>query len=159
MSYSTARLSDPNPEFQGWIIRKQTNSIEQSPLSEANSNSAGQEHPTPLLQNPKVHYRVHKSPPLVTIQSQLNPIDTLICYLLMIYFNNFPSMPKSRDSSACIATSLRTERSGFYGSISDLGWEFFLTTAFTQHPIKWVSGGSFPGTKATGAWSWSLTSI
>jgi hypothetical protein len=32
------------------------------------------------------------------------------------------------------------------------------TLGSTQPPIQWVPGGSFPGGKAAGAWSWPLTS-
>jgi len=42
--------------------------------------------------------------------------------------------------------------------------EFFTAvnincTVFTQPPIQWVAGDSFPRDKADGAWSWPLTSI
>jgi hypothetical protein len=47
--------------------------MEQNPSWEANSHSASQEISW-LLLNPKVHYRVNNSPPVVPVLRQVHPV-------------------------------------------------------------------------------------
>jgi hypothetical protein len=60
--------------------------MEPSSSSEAASCAVTQELPN-ILRNLKVHYRVHKSPPLVPVLSQIDPVHTTPSYLSKIHFN------------------------------------------------------------------------
>jgi len=69
-----------------------TNYMEQSPSWEADNHSSSQETPH-LFWNPKVHYHVDKSLPLVLILSKMNLVHTLPSSVSMIHSNIiFPSM-------------------------------------------------------------------
>jgi hypothetical protein len=62
-----------------------TNSMEMSHSSETNNLSATQEYH--ILWNPKVHYRIHNSPPLVPMLGQINTVHTNPFCFSKIHFN------------------------------------------------------------------------
>jgi hypothetical protein len=65
-------------EGNNWL----TDSVEQSPWKADNSLPSGQIHR--VLWNPMAHYRTQKSPLLVPILSQINPVHSLQTHLCMI---------------------------------------------------------------------------
>jgi len=69
--------------------------MEQNPSCETNSHSASQEilH---SLWNPKFHYRVHNSPLLVLILSQMDPIRIFPPYFSKIFSNIIQYHPVQR---------------------------------------------------------------
>ena len=63
-----------------------TYSMVQGPSWEANWFAASQETPR-ISRNPKVHYRIHKRPPPVSILDQPNPVNIPTSHLLEIHPN------------------------------------------------------------------------
>jgi hypothetical protein len=68
------------------IVYNIFNSMNLSPSRKAASCAATQELPS-ILCNPKVHYRVHNSPPLVSILNQIDPVHTIPSCLSKVHFN------------------------------------------------------------------------
>jgi hypothetical protein len=89
MPYSLCFHSVQNSIFSRLLFRNITHSLMELSLSREAANCAATRELPSILWNPKVRYRVHKSPPLVPILSQFDPIHTTPTYLFKVHFNIF----------------------------------------------------------------------
>jgi hypothetical protein len=80
------QLNIYHPLLQYCDLLHLTNSMEMSPSWEATSHAATQEFPN-ILWNLRVHYHVHKSPPLVLMLRQIKSVQTTPSYFSNIHFN------------------------------------------------------------------------
>jgi hypothetical protein len=80
--------------------------MDQCPCLETNPGPANQEIPS-VLRNPKAHFRVHKSPTLILILSQINPDHALLLSPFMIRFNII-LLPTPRSSKTSLFFMLST---------------------------------------------------
>jgi hypothetical protein len=78
--YSMRFMCRHTPSLLSRLLLELTSSCEAA-------NCAATQELSSILRNPTVHYHVHKSPPLVRILSQINPIHTVPSYLSKIHFN------------------------------------------------------------------------
>jgi hypothetical protein len=98
------------------------------------------------------------------LNSDMNPSS--VCYCSWIFkIKIFFKSPITYNYYTCrYSDGLPAERPRGRSLSPGKGKDFLFSTSSrpvlgpTQPPIQWVTGGSFLGSKAAGAWSWPLTS-
>jgi hypothetical protein len=77
----------PEPVWTPWKLCCHRHSLTELRRSWEAANCAATQEIPKISRNPRVHYRDHKSPPLVPILSQINPIHSIPSYFSKINFN------------------------------------------------------------------------
>jgi hypothetical protein len=110
--------------------------MELSPSWEAVSCAATKDLPSNLW-NSKVHYRVHRSSPLVPIVSQINPVHTTPSYLSKIHFN-IPNHLRLVLPSGLFPSGLPTNILQVYAHL----FAPFVLHALPSHPL-WLDHSNY----------------
>jgi hypothetical protein len=90
--------------YMNYVVEKLLNS------READSHSVSREIPR-LSWNSKVHYCAYKIPPLVPIQSQMNPVHTFPPYFPKIHSNNITSSFRNFGPKFCMRACYMSRQS------------------------------------------------
>jgi hypothetical protein len=100
---------------------------------------------SPLITEPKVHCRIHKSPPLVPIMSKMNSLHNLLPYFFKISFNiSLTSVSNSSRRSTsnrfshqvCLCISLLPQRAANVYSVHSTNYETTFCEAYFAAPLS-----------------------
>ena len=128
ISFSTSHATNMSHNYAMRLIYTHdelTNSMVQSYTWDSGIFSADQDI-SRILWNPKVHYRIHNSPPSVPIPSQINPVHSYTSYFLKINCNIIylftPCIPSGRLPSSFPVFTSPVAHTCYMSCLSQSSW-------------------------------------